>query len=143
MRNVLKNRPDLTLAQLDRTKNLMNANVRDALVTGYESLIPTLKLPDINDCHVLAAAIHSGAEFIVTFNLKDFPTSVLADYGVEAVHPDGFILDLIDLDSAHVCQAAQKQRKTLKNPPLTLEQYLETLIRQGLSQSATALRELL
>ena len=42
-----------------------------------------------------------------------------------------------------VCQSAQKQRKTLKNPPLTLEQYLDTLMRQGLPQSATALGSLL
>ena len=76
IRNVLKNRPDLTLIQLDRTKNLMNSNVRDALITGYEPLIPTLILPDINDRHVLAAAIHGRADFIVTFNLKDFPTSL-------------------------------------------------------------------
>ncbi|MFM6060675.1 MAG: hypothetical protein ACKPBT_21610 [Microcystis aeruginosa] len=42
MRNVLKNRPDLTLAQLKRSKNLMNTNVRDCLVTGYNLLISTL-----------------------------------------------------------------------------------------------------
>jgi predicted nucleic acid-binding protein len=141
IRNVLKNRPDLTLIQLDRTKNLMNSHVRDALITGYEPLIPTLILPDINDRHVLAAAIHGRADFIVTFNLKDFPTSLLADYGVEAIHPDEFVLDLLDLDSAKVCQAVLKQRKTLKNPPLTLEQYLDILIRQGLPQSAIALRK--
>ena len=143
IRNVLKNRPDLTFAQLDRTKNLMNANVRDALVIGYESLIPRLDLHDLNDRHVLAAAIQSKADFIITFNLRDFPTSVLANYGVEAIHPDEFILDLIDIDSAKVCQSAQNQRKTLKNPPLTLEQYLDTLMRQGLPQSATALGSLL
>jgi len=143
IRNVLKNRPDLTFPQLDRTKNLMNANVRDALVIGYESLIPRLDLHDLNDRHVLAAAIQSRADFIITFNLKDFPPLVLANYGVEAIHPDEFILDLIDIDSAKVCQSAQKQRKTLKNPPLTLEQYLDTLMRQGLPQSATALGSLL
>ena len=141
MRSVLKNRPDLTLTQLERTKHLMNSNVRDALITGYEPLIPTLRLPDINDRHVLAAAIQGRADFIVTFNLKDFPTSLLADYGIEAVHPDEFILDLIDLDSAKVCQAVQKQRKTLKNPPINLEQYFEILIHQGLPQSAIALRK--
>lgn len=97
IRNVLKNRPDLTLAQLERTKNLMNTNVRDALVIGYGSRIPTLELPDLSDRHVLAAAIQSRADFIVTFNLKDFPTSVLANYGVEAIHPDEFILDLGEL----------------------------------------------
>jgi hypothetical protein len=58
MRNVLKNRSDLTLEQLTRTKDLMNASVRDSLVTGYEDIIPELQLPDPGDRHVLAAAIH-------------------------------------------------------------------------------------
>jgi len=66
MRNVLKNRPDLTPEQLTRTKNLMNANIRDCLVTGYESLITAIDLPDPRDRHVLAAAIHSQANVIVT-----------------------------------------------------------------------------
>jgi hypothetical protein len=63
IRNVLKNRPDLTFPQLDRTKNLMNANVRDALVIGYESLISGLDLHDLNDRHVLAAAILTSKIF--------------------------------------------------------------------------------
>ena len=142
IRSVLKNRPDLTLAQLTRTKNLMNANVRDCLVTGYESLIPTLELPDPDDRHVLAAAIRSGADFIVTFNLKDFPASALAVYGVEAIHPDEFIQNLIDLDPLTVYRAAQRQLSTLKNPPLTKDKYLDTLLKQGLPQSKERLQEL-
>ena len=50
MRNVLKNRPDLTLAQLDRTKQLMNSHVLDALVTGYEYLIPIILVCPIEVC---------------------------------------------------------------------------------------------
>jgi hypothetical protein len=49
IRNVLKNRPDLTESQLLRSKAFMDANVRDALVIGFESLIPPLELPDEND----------------------------------------------------------------------------------------------
>jgi predicted nucleic acid-binding protein len=45
----------------------------EMLYTGYESLIPSLSLPDKNDRHVLAAAIRCQASAIVTFNLKDFP----------------------------------------------------------------------
>ena len=73
IRSVLKKRPDLTLKQLNRTKNLMNANVRDCLVTGYESQNIEFELPDPGDIHVLAAAIKCKANFIITFNLKDFP----------------------------------------------------------------------
>jgi hypothetical protein len=49
MRNVLAQRPDLKPAQLLRTKELMNAHTRDALVEGYEGLIETVRLPDPND----------------------------------------------------------------------------------------------
>jgi len=44
----------------------MNAHVRDALVDGYQTLIPALKLPDPEDCHVLAAAIQCGADLTAT-----------------------------------------------------------------------------
>lgn len=141
MRNVLLNRPDLTLEQLTRTKNLMNANVIDCLVAGYESLIPSLELPDPSDRHVLAAAIRSHSSFVVTFNLKDFPAQVLAPYNVEAIHPDDFILHLIELDPTAVCAAASRQRRTLKNPPKTAEEYLDILTLVGLPLSASKIRE--
>ena len=57
MRNVLKNRPDLSKEQLERTKSLMNRSVRDCLIEGYEFIIPSLDLPDPDDRHILAAAI--------------------------------------------------------------------------------------
>ena len=73
IRGVLANRTDLTHEQLNRTRDLMNTHVRDCLVTGYEPLIGGLSLPDPDDRHVLAAAIRSQADLILTFNLKDFP----------------------------------------------------------------------
>jgi len=48
----------------------MNAHVRDALVDGYQTLIPALKLPDPEDCHVLAAAIQCRADLSLTFNFR-------------------------------------------------------------------------
>ena len=51
----------------------MDSHIRDAKVTGFEPMIDTLELPDLNDRHVLAAAIRCNADAIVTFNLKDFP----------------------------------------------------------------------
>jgi hypothetical protein len=59
IRNLLENRSDLTRAQLDRTRQLMNRATRDSLVEGYESLVKSLQLPDDDDRHVLTAAIHA------------------------------------------------------------------------------------
>lgn len=44
-----------------------------------------------SDRHVAATAIVSNASYIVTFNLKDFPNPALADYDIEAIHPDRFL----------------------------------------------------
>lgn len=132
IRNVLKNYPDVTVAQVERVRELMNDHVRDCLVTGYEFLIPTLTLPDPDDRHVLAAAIRVGADVIVTANLADFPATERSKYGIEARHPDDFIMELIDL-APQVVAAAKHQRASLKNPPMTVDEYLAALERQGLA----------
>lgn len=80
---VLRDRPDLRRAQLERTRDMMNAHARDALVTDFEQLIGVLVLPDPDDRHVLAAAIKGRADLIVTVNLKDFPAGILDRWGIE------------------------------------------------------------
>ncbi|MGD9922415.1 MAG: PIN domain-containing protein [Pseudorhodoplanes sp.] len=136
---VLDERSDLKREQLERTRDLMNAHVRDCLVSGYESLIPALTLPDPDDRHVLAAAIKSGADMIVTFNLKDFPEDALSQYGIEAAHPDDFITYQLDLAAHVVCAAAKRHRESLKRPPKSVADYLEALERQGLTQTVSVL----
>jgi len=140
-RNLLKNRPDLSKKQLDRTSELMEQAIPDACVYGYEELIEGLCLPDANDRHVLAVAIRCNASVIVTFNQKDFPGPALAVYGIEAQHPDEFVDNLFDLDPAAVVTAAQRQRKQLKMPPMDAVHYLDLLLRQGLVQSSKALAD--
>jgi len=66
-RNILEQRPDLKPEALKRTRELMTQAVPDCLVTGFETLIDSLTLPDRDDRHVLAAAIRVGAQAIVTF----------------------------------------------------------------------------
>lgn len=139
--NLLKKRPDLTRDKLERTRTLMDKHAVDALVTGYEDLIPGLQLPDPNDRHVLAAAIRGHADVIVTMNLRDFPADIIGSFGIEAQHPDEFVLHLLDLALGAVVAAAQNHRQSLKNPPKTAAEYLETLERQGLTQTVSVLRE--
>jgi hypothetical protein len=139
--NLLKNRPDLTREQLERTRKLMDENVHGCLVCGFEHITGSVTLPDERDRHVVAAAIRAGAEMIVTFNLKDFPNEILAKYSLSALHPDDFIADLIDLNCECVIRTAKQHRDQLKYPPKNAKEYIDTLFRHGLTQTATILRE--
>ncbi len=139
IRGVLRNRSDITRAQLDRTRELMDQNVRDCLVTGHEGLIPGLSLPDADDRHVLAAAIHCHADAIITFNLKHFPDEVLAPLGIEAIHPDDFAANELDLDPPAVCDSVKIVRARLRRPQVSVDVYLATLERQGLKATAAKL----
>lgn len=141
VRSILRTRPDLTSAQLDRTRQLMCDAVPDCLVSGHESLIDALELPDPDDRHVLAAAIQSDSQVIVTENLKDFPSDALSPYGVEAQSPDLFVLHLIDLSPTTVAATIERQAAALKNPALTVAELLDRLADSGLSRSVAALRQ--
>jgi len=140
IRALLRKRPDLSREKLERTRALMDAHATDALVTGYEDLIDGLLLPDPDDRHVLAAAIRGRADAIVTSNLRHFPAEILAQFGIEAQHPDEFILHLLEL-SPGIAAAAKDHRESLKNPPKSIVEYIDTLEAQGLTQTGSALRE--
>lgn len=138
--NLAKKRPDLSVDRLARTRELMNAAVDDCLVSGYEPLTEALELPDPDDRHVLAAAIKSGAQVIVTTNTKDFPAAQLQRWHVEAKLPDDFVLDQINIDAKIVYSCVQQIANSRTNPPGTVEDVLGELERAGLVQSVAALR---
>lgn len=132
IQNLLKARPDLDPKRLARTRQLMNDSVLGCLVEGFEDLISALKLPDADDRHVLAAAIHAGADAIVTLNLKDFPTDVAKQFELEILHPDEFLYQQFGLDPAAVVIAARNCRARLTKPPKTADEFLATLEAQSL-----------
>jgi hypothetical protein len=81
---------------------------------------------------------------IVTSNLADFPAAELAKYDLEAQHPDEFVMHLIDLPRgpAVVVRVVLDQAADLRNPPMTPEEVLDTLERNGLLRSVARLRAL-
>ena len=118
----------------------MEAHVPGAAVTGYEPMIDQLTLPDPKDRHVLAAAITAVASIIVTANLKDFPVVTLATHGIEAVHPDEFVLRLFDHAPGRVVATAREHRLSLSRPAKSVADYLVSLETTGLTGTAAALR---
>lgn len=103
----------ITEAQAEHLKAAMVRAFPEALVTDFESLIPTMP-NDEKDRHVAAAALKVGAQVIVTSNLKDFRT--LPD-GIEAQFPDEFLANLFDLDASGIALVVLQQTRALRRPP--------------------------
>lgn len=139
MEAVVRKKPHLQ-GKLEKTRSLMDKHVRDCLVTGYESLISGLKLPDPDDRHVLAAAIRTQAELIITRNHRDFPAHVLEPYGIKTLGPDDFIMDLLDLNRKIVLTTMKGHQEILINPKLTPEEYCQYLNRQALEKTESFVR---
>lgn len=92
----------------------------DAMVNGYESLLPACAaFPDPGDHHVVAAALKTQASVIVTDNLKDFPAALLAPLNIEPKTADDFIADTIDLNPGRAVPAIQRMRLRFKRPEKT------------------------
>jgi len=140
---VLHNRPDLSRERLQRTRELMDLHAGDSLVTGYESRMKGLELPDVDDRHVLAAAIEAKAGIILTWNLRDFPDDVLARHGLRAENPDDLLAQLFDERRDDLIAVLREARLSLKQPPLTAAAYLVTLRNQGLTRSCALLESVI
>lgn len=103
----------------------MDVHAVDAEVTGYEDLIPGLQLPDPNYRHELAAAIRGEADVIVTMNPRDFPANAVGAFGIDAQHPDEFVLRLFGVVQVAVLVAGSRWQNL---------KHLEMLKRQGLER---------
>jgi predicted nucleic acid-binding protein len=135
-----KNLPDISEEKTSRLRERMNAAVRDCLVVGYEPLIEVLDLPDPDDRHVLAAAVKVNAQLIVTWNRKDFPQDKLTPWGVKAKSPDDFVRDAMGIDSQAVWACVQQIVDSRTRHPVTVEDVLGELERDGLVASVASMR---
>ena len=119
----------------------MTSAFEDATVEDFDTIEAGLSnLPDMNDAHVIAAAIQTGASVIVTDNIKDFPASVLVRYGMEARSADDFLADSIDLQPEKAALAIATMRGRFKNPAMSTEHLLTTIETRGLTDTANLLR---
>ncbi len=117
---VVRIHPDIDEGRIRRRLNVMNDAFEDARVTGWEPLSAGLDLPDPDDRHVLAAALAGRADSIVTFNLKDFPADRLLPHGLEARHPDEFLLDQLGLFPPLVLRVLAEQAAAMRYPATDL-----------------------
>ena len=96
--------------------------------------------PNPGDRHVLAAAIAGGATLLVTFNTKDFPKPILNVHEISLIDPDAFIEQLIVAEPAAAFVAANAIVRRLRSPPMSADDYLDSLARNRLVRSSALLR---
>ncbi len=134
---------DINVKKIDYVISQMNLAFPDAQIFNYQSLNDNIKLPDKNDHHVLAAAIYAKVDWIVTFNIKDFPYEYIRNFNISVTHPDDFIVMLIEQYGKQIKIALNNQVKSLKNPPLSYDFVLSNLQKCGLKKSVNQLKEIL
>jgi predicted nucleic acid-binding protein len=105
----------------------MRSEFPESLVTGYEHLVAQCT-NDSKDRHVLACAIHSKAEVILTFNLKDFKADALSPWRIAATHPQDYLLMLFELEPLHVMHqlgaVSQKRGMAVEDHLIDLGRFL-------------------
>lgn len=124
-------------AKFAAKRELIEGAFGDAEVVVPDELLECIQLPDKDDRHVLGAALVSKADAIITTNLKHFPEDVCGRLEVEVIHPDTFLVNVIDLDQTRALRALQKQRGVMKG--YSPEQFLARFEEAGLVQSYTRL----
>ncbi len=125
-----------------RIKNVQLA-FPDAQVQNYQALIVGLELPDENDKHVLAAAIKTNANLIITENIKDFPEDYLLSFGLCAKRADDFCTDIIDLNPEKAKEAFITMVSYKRKPLLNEYELLDILRNQNLRSTADYLHSLI
>ena len=102
-----------------------------ALVSHSPRTLMSLSLPDESDVVILAAAIDAGAEELLTFNLRDFPSRALARHNVIRRHPDEFLVEQFNVDPEigrsimeNALREARERDQDVSNPRKTLKRSL-------------------
>jgi len=80
----------------------------EAWISGHERLIPQMT-NDEKDRHVAAAAVHGGAPIILTCNLRHFTPDHLKPWGLVALHPQSFLIEIFRQESALVVEKLEQQ----------------------------------
>ena len=98
---------ELGQLQADAEISILRANWPNSIIGFSFELEESLYLPDLNDRHVLAAAIAGKCDAIITLNKKDFPRQILNRYGLIRLDPDYVILEYLEDDAPLIIKIAQ------------------------------------
>jgi hypothetical protein len=112
-------------AKAGRLIEAMRTRFDDAEVRNWEPFEGTFGLPDIDDEHVLAAAVAGQAGAIVTDNLKHFPKDKVQP-GIQVVPPSEFAANTVDVSPQRALRAVTTLTERFTKPPLSVDDFLSS-----------------
>lgn len=139
--SIRKKRPDISDSKLAQLRADFGA-FPDAMVERSRITLPDLTLSDPNDAHVIETGVLAHADAIITANLKHFPVSELAKVGLEPIHPDTFLVNIIDLDEVRALGSLRRQRQMMSRSEPTVDEFLARFANCQLPQTYTRLKAL-
>jgi hypothetical protein len=134
VRSLTTDLPAIPIERLQITRRLMNDALPVAMVNGYEEHIPKVILPDLDDRHVVAAAIAAKASLILTWNLRHFPENELKKFGLRRMNPDEFLSGLFDKAPDLVIGSLANARRNLSKTRVAASDFIAILNGQKLVQ---------
>jgi predicted nucleic acid-binding protein len=131
----------LTLQQAMHRTDQMHRAFPAAAVSGVAvARLEPRMTNEAKDRHVLAAAVAARADAVITFNLSHFPSDACDPHGIEAIHPDQFLVDLHHLDPDVVEAEITAQAAALRRPPVSRSELVGMLERAGVPQFTARIR---
>lgn len=128
-RRVLLDRLDRTRQEADRFLDAIRTFFPTASIDGYSNRIDAYELPDIDDRHVLAAAVQGRCDIIATFNTQDFPDQACEPLGVTALAPDGVVTLLDESHGVRLASVIEAMSRRLTRPHHTPAELVHSLER--------------
>lgn len=119
------------------TRVFADAWIDDEAISGLEPAMTN----HAKDRHVLAAAVASEAQTIVTQDRPGFPETSVEPYGIQVQHPDEFLLGLFALSPELAVEIVRAQAAALKRPPLSIHDILAALATAGAPDFAATVLE--
>lgn len=138
-RDVPKQRSRITPEMIARRTARMRSYFPEAMVTGYEHQEPKMRNHP-GDRHVLAAAVHGGADVLVTNNTQHFPLAEMERHHIVRMTADEFLLDLLDEDPGATVASVDRAIMARKRPPEAVADFLEGLDLAGAPGFAAKIR---
>ena len=123
VKRTLEGKFGIAPARTAHLESKLREHFPEAWIDGFELLLPQMTNHP-KDRHVLAAAVHSKARTIVTYNLRDFPLEATKPWRVTAIGPSAFLTRLYRRDQSLVIETIREQATDIRR---TFEQQHKVL----------------